>query len=117
MILRYQLAIADRKIQKPVRANRAERMTLALLAVRLRQHTDRPVSRFMDMIRLVQPETVFRWHRDLVRRKWTQESQGKRGQPRIDNEKENLIVRLAKENLRWGCCSLSGDKMACAIVH
>ena len=65
-----------------------ERITLAVLAARLKQQTDRPVSQFKQLIRLVQPETVFRWHRDLVRRKWTQESQGKRGRPRIDGQKE-----------------------------
>jgi hypothetical protein len=48
------------------------------------------------------PETVFRWYRDLVRRKWTQENKGKRSRPRIDVQVENLIMRLAKENLHWG---------------
>ena len=61
------------------------------------------------MIRLAQPETVFRWHRELVRRKWTQESQGKRGRPRIDDQMEHLIVRLAKENLRWGYYKIEGE--------
>ena len=70
MVLRYQLGIAERKMQKPVRANRAERMTLALLAGKLKHQTDRPAKQFKHLIRLVQPETVFRWHRDLVRRKW-----------------------------------------------
>ena len=69
MILRHQLAIADRKMNKPMRANRAERMTLAVLAAMLKQQTGRPINQFKSMIRLVQPETVFRWHRDLVRRK------------------------------------------------
>src|SRR5210317_1622709 len=71
MVLRYQLGIAERKMQKPVRANRAERMTLAILAARLKKQTNRPGSQFRQMVRLFQPETVFRWHRDLVRRKWT----------------------------------------------
>lgn len=76
MILRYQLDIAERKLQKPVRANRAERMTLAVLAAKLKKQTQRPVSQLQQLIRLVQPETVFRWHRDLVCRKWTQENCG-----------------------------------------
>ena len=79
MVLRYQLGIAERKMQKPVRANRAERMTLAVLTGKLKKQTGRPASQFRHIIRLVQPETVFRWHRDLVRRKWTQENQSKRG--------------------------------------
>jgi hypothetical protein len=109
LVLRYQLGIAERKLQKPVRANRAEKMTLAVLAAKLKEQTKRPASQFKQLIRLVQPETVFRWHRDLVRRKWTQESTGKRGRPRIDEQKENLIVRLAKENLRWGYYKIEGE--------
>jgi len=93
MILRYQLGIAERKIQKPVQANRAEKMTLAVLAGKLKKQTGRPANQFKQLIRLVQPETVFRWHRDLVRRKWTQENMGKRGRPRVDNQIEHLIVR------------------------
>jgi putative transposase len=109
MVLRYQLGIAERKMQKPVRANRAERMTLAVLANRLKQQTGRPANQFRQLIRLVQPETVFRWHRDLVRRKWTQENKGKPGRPRIDVQMEHLIVRLAKENLRWGYYRIEGE--------
>lgn len=109
MVLRYQLGIAERKLQKPVRANRAERMTLAVLVAKLKKQTRRPANQFRQSIRLVQPETVFRWHRDLVCRIWTQESKGKRGRPRIDKQKEHLIVRLAKENLRWGYYRIEGE--------
>jgi len=83
MLLRYQLGIAERKMQKPVGANRAERKTLAVFAGRLKQQTGRPANQFRHLIRLVQPETVFRWHRDLVRRKWTEEYTEKRGSHRI----------------------------------
>ena len=109
MVLRYQLGIAERKMQKPVRANRAERMTLAVLAGKLKKQTNRPASQFRHIIRLVQPETVFRWHRNLVRCKWTQENQGKRGRPRLADQMEHLIVRLAMENLRWGYYKIEGE--------
>ena len=58
MILRYQLGIAERKLKKPVRANRMERLTLAVLAGKLKELTGRPHKLFRDMIRLFQPETV-----------------------------------------------------------
>ena len=109
MVLRYQLGIAERKMQQPVRANREERMTLAVLAGKLKRQTGRPAKQFKHLIRLVQPETVFRWHRDLVRRKWAQENTGNRGRPRIDDGMEHLIVRLAKENLRWGYYKIEGE--------
>jgi hypothetical protein len=66
MVLRYQLGIAERKMQKPVQVNRGERITPAVLAGRLKQQTGRPATQFRQLIRLVQPETVFRWHRDMV---------------------------------------------------
>jgi hypothetical protein len=69
MVLRYQLDIVERKMKKPVRVNEAERMTLAVLAGRLKNQTNRPANQFRQLIRSVQPETVFCWHRDLVRRK------------------------------------------------
>jgi hypothetical protein len=84
-------------------------MTLTVLAGRLKQQTGWPANQFRQLIRLVQPETVFCWHRDLVRRKWTQENTGKRGRPRIDDGTEHLIVRLAKENLRWGYYRIEGE--------
>ena len=108
MVLRYQPGIAERKMQKPLRANRAESMTLAVLAGKLKHQNGRPAKQFQRLIRLVQPETVFRWNRDLVQRKWTQESQGKRGRPRIDDQMEHLILRLAKENLLWGYYKIEG---------
>jgi len=74
MVLRYQLGIAERKLQKPVRANRAERMTLAVLAGRLKKQTNRPANQFKNSMRLVQPETVFRWQRNLLHRNWTLQS-------------------------------------------
>lgn len=101
MVLRYQPGVAERKSQKLVHAKRAERMTLAVLAAKLKKQSKRPASQIRQLIRLVQPETVFRRHRDTVRRKWTQENKDKRGRPPIDEQQEHLIVRLAKENLRW----------------
>ena len=77
-------------------------MTLAILAAKLNKLTNRPAGQFKKMIRLVQPEIVLRWHRDMVCRKWTQENVGKRGQSRIDDQLANLIACLALENLCWG---------------
>jgi hypothetical protein len=45
MVLRYQLGIAERKMQKPVRTNPVERMTLAVLAGRLKKQTGKPIQK------------------------------------------------------------------------
>lgn len=47
---------------------------------------------------LVSPATLVRWHRELVRRKWTDRRTGRAGRPPIDAEMRELILRLAQEN-------------------
>ncbi len=50
-----------------------------------------------------------KWHRELVRRKWMQKHKHNGGRPRIDQELEDLIVRLAEENPRWGYGKIEGE--------
>jgi putative transposase len=58
---------------------------------------------------LVRPETILKWHRELVRRKWTYRRQPARGRPPIDAELEAMLLRLARENPRWGYGRLQGE--------
>jgi hypothetical protein len=109
VILRHQLDVMTRLHNKPVRPNRAEKLTLALLTKKLKHLAERSINQLGDVIRIVKPETVLRWHRDLVRRKWTYKRKNPGGRPRTDKEKENLIIRLAKENLRWGYGKIEGE--------
>jgi hypothetical protein len=109
MILRYQLAIVERKLQSPLRPSRAEKLTLAVLLARLKQGTQRPAHQLQDIIRIFQPETVLRWHRDLVRRKWTYPQRHSSGRPPISREIEDLIIRLAQENGSWGYGKIEGE--------
>jgi hypothetical protein len=109
IILRHQLDVMVRKHKQPVRPNQAEKATLALLTAQLKKNTQRTIRQLGDVIRIVRPETVIRWHQELVRRKWTQPSQKQVGRPKINQETESLIVRLAKENLRWGYYRIEGE--------
>jgi putative transposase len=109
LLLRRQLAILKRKQDKLVRPNRAEKLTLAVLTVRLKQVTRQPASGLCDVIRIVQPETVLKWHRGLVRRKWLQKRKHTGGRPRISQEIEDLIVQMAQENARWGYGKIEGE--------
>ena len=109
MILRYQLAIVERKLQSPLRPSRAEKLTLTVLLARLKQGTQRPAHQLQDIIRIFQPETVLRWHRDLVRRKWTYPQRHSSGRPPLSRELEDLIIRLAQENARWGYGKIEGE--------
>jgi len=109
IILRHQLSVINRLHTKLMKPNRAQKMTLAVLTKKLRQSKNRTTHQQRSINRLIQPETVLRWQRKLVRRIWTYQQKIKGGRPRIHQEKENLIVRLAKENLRWGYGKIEGE--------
>jgi putative transposase len=58
---------------------------------------------------LVTPATLVRWHRELVRKKWTYGKAGRPGQPPIDPEVRSLVLKIARENPRWGCVRIQGE--------
>jgi putative transposase len=109
LVLRHQLDILERKQKRRITPNRAEKLFLAVLTARLKQAMNRPASQLRDVIRILQPETVLSWHRELVRRKWTFKRKAQGGRPRISKELEALIVRLARENSRWGYGKIEGE--------
>jgi putative transposase len=57
---------------------------------------------------LITPETILRWHRALVRRRWTY-SQRAPGRPPLPKETVELIIQLPRENPRWGYLRILGE--------
>ena len=99
LVLRHQLKVLSRKAGRP-RLRRTDRAFLAAVSRML------PRERWTSF--LVRPATLLLWHRELIRRKWTY--RGKRaGRPPISPQATDLILRLAKENPRWGCVRIRGE--------
>ena len=67
-LLRHQLRILQRQRGRPPRLARWERLTLAVLVAKLNALVPRRGALRRSVL-LFRPETVLRWHRDLVRRK------------------------------------------------
>ncbi len=115
LILRHQLAILQRKLKHPVKATRIEKLTLAVLTIKLKQFSRRSTNHFRDLVLIFQPETIFRWHRELVRLKWTFYKKNKGGRPALTKDTKNLILRLAQENPRWGYGKIQGELIKLAV--
>ena len=58
---------------------------------------------------VVTPSTLLRWHRELVRRKWTLRRPPHGGRPALNARISELVLRMARENPRWGCLRIQGE--------
>jgi hypothetical protein len=97
VVLRHELAVVRRQVARPS-VQPADRAFLAAASRLL------PRARWRSFF--VTPDTLVRWHRDLVRRRWTYSRQ-RCGRPELAKEIRDLVLRLARENPRWG---LSADR-------
>jgi len=84
-------------------------LTLAILAAKLGRVVAGSRGRLSRAMLLVRTDTVLKWHRELVRRKWTYRRRRAGGRPPLPAEAEALLLRLAKENPRWGYGRLQGE--------
>ncbi len=101
LALRRQVQVLERQIKR-VRWSPGDRMMMAALRERL------PRSAWAGL--LVKPETVLGWHRALVRRKWaTYRGRPRRGRPPTSAACRQLILRMARENPRWGYFRIRGE--------
>ena len=105
LVLRHQLVVLRRKQPRPS-FRPSDRAFLAALSRLL------PPRRRHDLI--VTPQTLLRWHRELVRRRWTQ-PQRRRGRPPMERRVRELALRLARENPRWGYPRIAGELLKLGV--
>lgn len=93
LILRHQLAVLQRRQPRRPKLNWADRALLAALLGVI------PKGRRHRLRLLITPNTILRWHRDIMRRRWAARSmRGKTGRPATRMNIKALILRLAREN-------------------
>jgi hypothetical protein len=99
LVLRHELAILRRQPSRP-KLTRADRALLAALSRALPRTAWAGFS--------FKPETLLRWHRQLIARRWTY-SHRPPGRPPLDCSLRELILRLARENPHWGYKRIAGE--------
>lgn len=102
------LYIAFVRVFQLLRLERQDSAELAILAGLSRVISHARRQRFF-----VQPETLLRWHRDLVRRRWTYVHPP--GRPSVPATTVSLVIRLARENPTWGYRRIHGELLHLGI--
>ena len=108
LLLRNEYLAAENRILRAqikgrLRLTDGERLTLAAIGKKLGRKV------LAEVANIVKPETILAWHRRLVAKKFDgSTNRNDPGRPRIDNDVEELVVRLAKENRDWGYDRIAG---------
>jgi hypothetical protein len=104
LLLRHQLTVLQRQQPRRPNLNWADRALIALLFAVI------PKARRHGLRLLVTPDTILRWHRDIVRhRRAARSKRGRTGRPATRRNIRALILRLARENPGWGYRRIHGE--------
>jgi hypothetical protein len=104
LLLRHQLAVLQRQQGWRPKLSWADRALIATLIGFM------PRARRARLRLLVTPETVLRWHRDILRRRWAARSRCRRpGRPPVRRNIRVLVLRMAVDNPSWGYRRIHGE--------
>jgi putative transposase len=104
LLLRHQLAVLQRRQPRRLDLDWADRALLATLLGLI------PKARRHRLRLLVTPDTILRWHRDIVRRRWAAKPRrGRTGRPVTRRNIRALVLRLARENPDGGYRRIHGE--------
>ena len=101
LFLRHQLNIAMRRALHRLRLRTSERALLVLMTWLWPS--------LLGLSRVVQPDTILRWHRAGFRVYWRWKSRGRPGRPSVSRELRELIRRMSRENPLWGAPRIHGE--------
>ena len=106
LVLRHELAVLRRQGRQPT-LTRADRALLAALS--------RSLPRVAWAGFSLKPETLLRWHRQLVARRWTYAHRAA-ARPPLESSLRTLIRRLGQENPHWGYRRIVGELKSVGIA-
>ena len=101
LFLRHQLNIALRRTPRHLRLRQGDRALLVWMS--------RLWPSLLRSTRIVQPDTILRWHRAGFRAYWRWKSGARPGRPPVSRELRELIHRMGKENPLWGAPRIHGE--------
>ena len=106
-MLRHQVIVLKRRLHGRVRLTNNDRWFLIQLY--------RWFPSILQVLTIIRPETLVRWHRAGFRRYWRWKSRPLGGRPQIDTELRALIRRMSVENPLWGAPRIHGELLKLGV--
>src|SRR6202171_225722 len=107
VILRHQLNVLRRRVPSQLKLTAADRLLFVWLY--------RLFPSVLNAIRIIQPETIIRWHRTGFRLYWRWKSRSRGGRPKIPGETRRLIREMSLANPLWGAPRIHGELLKLGI--
>src|SRR4249919_3605553 len=107
-VLRHQLIVLRRRLHGRVRLTNHDRWFFIQLY--------RWFPSILQVLTIIRPETLVRWHRAGFRQYWRWRSRRRGGRPQVTDEIRGLIRRLAEENADWGAPKIHGELLKLGFV-